>query len=102
VADLEQLLADPELGSEAMDIIRSMITDITVTPRDDGDGVDLDLSSDLARILHLCSTSTKQNAQAVIGSGRFGMSYEVSVVAGTCNHLCRTRLEVFRDQVLSI
>jgi site-specific DNA recombinase len=83
VAELEELLADPELGSEAMDLIRSMIADITVTPREDGDGVNLDLSGDLARILHLCSTSTMQNAQAVAGSGRFGVSaYAVSLVAG--------------------
>ncbi len=81
-ADLEQLPGDPELGSEAMYLIRSMITDITVTPREDCDGVGLDLSGDLARILHLCSTGTMQHAQAV-GAGRVGVSaYGVSVVAG--------------------
>lgn len=60
VADLEQLLADPELGSEAS-------------------------AGDLARILPFCSRNApKQNAQAVGGSGRLGVSaYEVSVVAGT-------------------
>ena len=90
VADLEQLLADPELGSEAMDLIRSMITQITVVPRDGVDGVDLELAGDLARILHLCSTSTmNQNAQAVGGAGRLGVSsYGVSVVAGTRNPRC--------------
>ena len=83
VTDLEKLLADPELGSEAMDLIRSVITEITVVPREDATGVHLELAGDLARILHLCSTSSvMQNAQAVAGSGRFGMSYEVSVVAG--------------------
>jgi Recombinase zinc beta ribbon domain len=85
VADLEQLLLDPELGSEAMDLIRSMITEITVMPREGTEGVDLELAGDLARILHLCSTSTvMQNAQAIAGTGRLGVSaYEVSVVAGT-------------------
>ena len=79
---LEKLL-DPELGSEAMDLIRSMITGITVVPRQDTGGVDLELAGDLARILHLCGTSTMQNAQAIAGSGRLGVSaYEVSVVAG--------------------
>jgi site-specific DNA recombinase len=83
VAELEQLLLDPELGSEAMDLIRSMITGITVVPREDAEGVHLELAGDLARILHLCSTSSMQNAQAVVGSGRLGVSaYEVSVVAG--------------------
>src|SRR5688572_10296602 len=81
VADLEKLLVDPELGSEAMDLIRSMITEIKVVPREDAEGVHLELAGDLARILHLCSTSTMQNAQAV-GAGRSGISYEVSVVAG--------------------
>jgi hypothetical protein len=82
VADLEQLLFDPELGSEAMDLIRSMITEIRVVPREGAEGVDLELAGDLARILHLCSTSSMQNAQAVGGAGRLGTSYEVSVVAG--------------------
>ena len=48
-----------------MNLIRSMITEINVAPREDGDGVDLELAGDLAQILHLCSTSTMQNAQAV-------------------------------------
>ena len=85
VADLEKLLLDPELGSEAMDLIRSMITGITVVPREDAEGVHLELAGDLARILHLCSTSSMQNAQAVAGAGRFNVSYKVSVVAGTRN-----------------
>jgi hypothetical protein len=38
VADLEQLLVDPELGSEAMDLIRSMITEIKIVPGDDAMG----------------------------------------------------------------
>ncbi len=84
VTELEQLLADSELGTEAMNHIRSMITAIKVTPRIDSAGVDLELSGDLARILHLCSTTQKQNAQAVVGSGRLGYSeYVLSVVAGT-------------------
>lgn len=43
VADLERLLADPELGREAMELIRSMIRDITVVPRTSSAGVDLEL-----------------------------------------------------------
>jgi hypothetical protein len=47
------------------------------------DGVHLELAGDLARILHLCSTSNMQNAQAVAGSGRLrSFAYELSVVAG--------------------
>jgi hypothetical protein len=58
-----------------------MITEIKVVPREDAEGVHLELAGDLARILHLCSTSSMQNAQAV-GAGRLSVSYEVSVVAG--------------------
>jgi hypothetical protein len=65
VMDLEKLLADPELGSEAMELIRSMITEIKVAPRKGAEGVDLELAGDLAHILHLCSTSSMQNAQTV-------------------------------------
>ena len=79
-------MADPELGSEAMDLIRSMITEIKVVPREDALGVQLELAGDLARILHLCSTSSMQNAQAVVGAGRLDVSaYEVSLVAGKRN-----------------
>ena len=63
-------MLNPELGSEAMDLIRSMITEIKVAPREDAISVHLELAGDLARILHLCSTSSMQNAQAVAGSGR--------------------------------
>ena len=65
-----------------MDLIRSMITGIAVVPREDAEGVHLELAGDLARILHLCGTSSMQNAQAV-GAGRWGVLYEVSMVAGT-------------------
>ena len=75
-------MADPELGSEAMNLIRSMIAGITVAPREDGEGVDPDLSGNLARILHLCNVSSMQNAQAVSGSGRLGVSYEGSIGCG--------------------
>jgi len=69
VAELEQLPADPEPATEAMDLIRSMMTQITVTPRTDAAGVDLEPSGDLARILHLCSAgSQEQSAQAVADS----------------------------------
>ena len=64
------------------DVIRSMITEIKVVPRQGAEGVDLELAGDLARILHLCSTSSMQSAQAVGGAGRLSVSYEVSVVAG--------------------
>jgi hypothetical protein len=90
VQELETLLADVELGAEAMNLIRSMITGIVVRPKEDGSGVDLELSGDLARILWLCGEDAqKQNAQAVSGAGRVGGSgYVLSVVArGAANYM---------------
>jgi hypothetical protein len=47
-----------------MDLIRSMITAIKAVPREDAEGVHLEFAGDLARILHLCSASSMQNAAA--------------------------------------
>jgi len=81
-------LADPELGTEALDLIRSMITEITVVPRVGADGVDLELAGDLAR---------NAKRQAVAGAGRLAVSlYAVTVVAGSRSHLYRTTLIVER------
>ena len=62
MVELEQLPADPEPGSEAMDLIRSMITQIKVTPRTGAAGVDLEPSDDLVRILHLYSAGSQNKA----------------------------------------
>jgi hypothetical protein len=74
VADLEQLLLDPELGSEAMDLIRSMITEIKVVPRQGAEGVDLELAGDLARVLHLW-----QHEQHAKRPGRWRWAFECVV-----------------------
>src|SRR5687767_14428035 len=70
VADLEKLL-DPELGREAMDLIHSMSPRSKSCSRQDRNGVHLELRRPW-RILHLCSVSTMQNAQAV-GAGRLSV-----------------------------
>jgi len=62
VAELEQLPADPEPGTEAMDLIRSIITQIKVTPQTGAAGVDLEPSDDVTRILHLYSTGSQNKA----------------------------------------
>lgn len=93
MADLEKLL-DPELGSEAMDLIHSMSPRSKSCSRQDRNGVHLELRRPW-RILHLYSVSTMQNAQAVAGAGRLNVSYEVSVlVAGTCISRDRHSLSV--------
>jgi hypothetical protein len=54
VEELETLLKDAEHRNEAVELIRSLIDKIELTPRDVGGGLDALLSGDLARILVLC------------------------------------------------
>ena len=77
VAALEQALADPEIKAEAMEIVRSMIEGITLTPGEGGE-LDVALQGDLARILQLCEAGagkSKRPGTDVPGRG-------LSVVAG--------------------
>jgi site-specific DNA recombinase len=77
VAALEQALADPEIKAEAMEIVRSQIERITLTPREDG-GLAVELQGDLARILQLCEAgASKSKRPRTNVPGR-----ELSVVAG--------------------
>ena len=62
VEELERLLADAELGVEAMEAIRSTITRIVLTPRAEG-GMDALLEGDLARILAICAGAERTNAR---------------------------------------
>ena len=69
VEELEAVLADPGLGSEAMDAIRSMISRIVLTPAEQG-GMEAVLEGDLARILTICAGAERRNAR--LGGGRSG------------------------------
>jgi site-specific DNA recombinase len=63
VEELESLLSEGDERDEAMELIRSLIERITLTPRSKGPGSDALLSGDLARILMLCtlgSTGARQ------------------------------------------
>ena len=82
VEELEAVLADPELGPEAMEAIRPMITRIVLTPRAEG-GMEAVLEGDLARILTICAGAERTNARRVSG-GRSAdvLGRQVSVVAG--------------------
>jgi hypothetical protein len=86
VAALEQALADPAIQAEAGEAIRSHIERITITPRDDGTGVEVLLYGDLARILQFCEMGGRTSQRP----GRGGPGRGLSVVAGARNHLCRT------------
>ncbi len=99
VEELETLLEETEHKDEAMELIRSLIEKIELTPKEGG-GVEALLHGDLARILNLCSTGQEvgqQKALRAAGAGghssgsRYDKALEVdvpqglrlSVVAGT-------------------
>ena len=86
VEELEAVLADAELGAEAMEAIRSMITRIVLTPGEAG-GMEAVLEGDLAQILTICAGAERKNAR--LGGGRSGAVpvSQVSVVAGARNTL---------------
>ena len=66
VEELEAVLADAELGAEAMEAIRSMITRIVLTPGEAG-GMEAVLEGDLAQILTICEGAERKNARRVAG-----------------------------------
>jgi site-specific DNA recombinase len=84
VEELERLLADPELGPEAMAAIRGLIARIVLRPRAGG-GVEAILEGDLARILTIAEQARGQTPYARrLSDGRSGTSSvsQISVVAG--------------------
>jgi DNA invertase Pin-like site-specific DNA recombinase len=89
VEELEAVLADPELGPEAMAAIRSMIGRIVLTPGENG-GVEAVLEGDLARILAVCAGAERTNARLAGGRSADVLSSQVSVVAGARLGLRRT------------
>ncbi|WP_457093394.1 hypothetical protein [Microvirga sp. P5_D2] len=58
VEELEQLMEDAQHRDEAMELIRSLIEKIELSPREGG-GVEAILHGDLARILALCSAGSE-------------------------------------------
>ncbi len=99
VEELESLLDDAKHRDEAMELIRSLIDKIVLTPKEGG-GVDALLHGDLARILVLCSSGQQQAEQQqvlrrAVSTGLQASRYDeapeafavrglsVSVVAGT-------------------
>jgi site-specific DNA recombinase len=85
VAALEQALADPEIKAEAMEIVRSQIEQITLTPSAGG-GLDVHLYGDLARILQLCEAGDDKSERPGAGGPGRGTCGRWSVVAGAYNH----------------
>jgi site-specific DNA recombinase len=77
VAALEQALANPLDKAEAMEIVRSQIERITLTPGEDG-GLAVELCGDLARILRWCEDGSGKSERPGTGVPGRGLS----VVAG--------------------
>ena len=99
VEELESLLEDAAHKDEAMELIRTLIDKIVLTPKEEG-GLEAVLHGDLARILSLCSTGQQEVEQqkALRAGGVGGLSsgsrydealedvpqgLRLSVVAGT-------------------
>ena len=87
VEELESLLDDATAREDAMTIIRSMIEGIVLTPRVDAGGLEAVLSGDLARILALCQAGSGGPQQQDTPDAVSVRGCQVSVVAGTRNHL---------------
>ena len=86
VEQLESLLGDPELASEAMEAIRALIARIVLTPRPAG-GLDAVLYGDLAQILTIAEAAQTQEARRVVGGRSGDVLGRLSVVAGARNTL---------------
>ncbi|WP_091136393.1 recombinase family protein [Microvirga guangxiensis] len=93
VEELETLLDETEHKDEAMELIRSLIDKIVLTPKEEG-GLDAVLHGDLARILALCSAGAEEakpvlavrvagSRQAKTLEGEAIRGFSLSVVAGT-------------------
>ena len=75
---LEDALADTEIKADAVEVIRSQINRITLTPNDQGT-LDIQLHRDLAHILEFCEAAEEHNDKR---PGRGEPGRELSVVAG--------------------
>jgi len=79
VAALTETLHDDENRAEAVDLIRSLVDQITLTPNIEGK-LDIDLYGDFAGILSLAAKNERsldESDPSVV---------QVKMVAGACNH----------------
>jgi site-specific DNA recombinase len=105
VADLQAALEQPDIRLEAMDVLRTLIERIVLTPDEHApNGLAVELFGDLATILNLAASAAPTPAKAAGGqtsknprdAGVFGST--LSVVAGARNHLYRTRLNAIQQR----
>jgi site-specific DNA recombinase len=83
VAALHEALAVPHTRAAAAEALRGLIEEVRVTPEGGGNAVEL--VGELAALLRL---SGDKNAASLAGAADSGL-----LVAGTCNQLCRTKLQ---------
>jgi site-specific DNA recombinase len=79
VADLHRALEDGDTMAEAMDLIRSLVDAIVLTPEDGK--LRIDLRGELAGILALCADKRKPGSVSGVG-----LAEQVKLVAGARNH----------------
>ncbi len=79
VAKLEVALNDPTIRDEAGNLLRSLISEITLHPKENGGGVDAVLHGDLATILAFCDAGEHKSKLP----GALAPGSSLSVVAGT-------------------
>ena len=87
VTALEQALANPLDKTEAMEIVRSQIERITLTPGENG-GLDVMLQGDLARILQLCESGSRKSERPGTGVPGRGSSVVAGAGFGLCALYC--------------
>jgi site-specific DNA recombinase len=101
VADLHLALADPQIGPEALSLLRSLIERIVVRPLPDG-SFELEIVGPLAAMVGL-GQSTADNKKAALGAAVFAVDEcSVKVVAGARNPQYRTvirRLPTLSEEV---
>src|SRR5262249_36707712 len=90
VEALEAALQDEVIRPEAVEILRSMIEKVIVTPQS-GATLLVELHGDIACLITLTAADSDITKAKRPASKKAGRSV-LSVVAGTCNHLYRTRL----------
>ena len=82
VADLERALGEPGDGTAALEALRSLIERMTMHPRPDGEGLEVELVGDLGAMVAL-GLGARSGGVSALDRDLFSRS--VKVVAGTCN-----------------
>jgi site-specific DNA recombinase len=85
VAALHEALRDPNTQAEALEIMRSLIEQVIVHPREAG-GFEVELVGEIASMVEVAMGGERKNAALGGAALDAGSRRSVKVVAGTCNH----------------